>query len=106
MVMPSSELSVVSCYVYVLYSSKTDSFYTGFTHDLEKRLAEHNKGLNFSTKFHKPWRLIYYEAHSSEVDAKRREKYLKTTAGNQALNRMLREKLASLKNLKRQEVYY
>ena len=104
--MPSSELSVVFCYVYVLYSDASKSFYVGFTYDLKKRFAEHNNGLNFSTKFNKPWQLIYYEAHTDETDVRRREKYLKTTAGDQALHKMLREKLAKMKNLSRQKVYY
>ena len=104
--MPSSELSVVFCYVYVLHSAVNDSFYVGFTHDLKKRLAEHNKGLNFSTKVYKPWTLIYYEAHTNESDARRRETYLKITAGDQALHKMLREKLTELKNLSPQKVYY
>jgi putative endonuclease len=104
--MPSSELSVVFCYTYVLYSDKSKGFYVGFTTDLRKRLAEHNKGLNFSTQFYKPWELIYYEAHTSEVDARRHEKYLKTTAGDRALHRMLRDKLIKVKNLSQQKVYY
>jgi putative endonuclease len=104
--MPSSELSVVFCYTYVLYSEKSRSFYVGFTHDLKKRLAEHNKGLNFSTQPYRPWQLIYYEAHTNETDARRREKYLTTTAGDRALHRMLLEKLTELKNLNQQKVYY
>lgn len=108
--MPSSELSVVFCYTYVLYSDVSNSyyigFYIGFTKDLRQRLAEHNKGLNFSTKPSRPWQLLYYEAHTNELVAKRREKYLKTTAGSRALNRMLREKLAELKNVSQQKVYY
>lgn len=97
--MPSSELSVVFCYVYVLHSSASDSFYVGFTHDLRKRLAEHNNGLNFSTRFYRPWQLLYYEAHTNEIDGRRRERYLKTTAGDRALHRMLREKLIAMRNL-------
>jgi len=104
--MPSSELSVVFCYVYVLYSLSNNTFYVGFTHDLKKRFTEHNDGLNFSTKKYRPWLLIYYEAHTNEVDAKRREKYLKTSAGDRALHRMLAEKLTDLRNLIRQKVYY
>ncbi|HET9850654.1 MAG TPA: GIY-YIG nuclease family protein [Candidatus Saccharimonadales bacterium] len=104
--MPSSELSRVFCYVYVLYSEKSNNLYVGFTHDLRARLAKHNNGLNFSTKPYRPWSLIYYEAHTKESDAKRRERYLKTTAGDRALRRMLREKLNGVKNLSRQKVYY
>ncbi len=94
------------CYVYVLHSAASGSFYVGITQDLRKRVAEHNKGLNFSTKAYKPWTLIYYEAHTNQADARRREKYLKTTAGDRALRKMLREKLAELKNLRSQKVYY
>jgi putative endonuclease len=104
--MLSSELSGVFCYVYVLHSDVSNSFYIGFTHDLKKRYAEHNKGLNFSTKPYIPWTLIYYEAHTAETDARRREKYLKTTAGDRALHKMLREKIKSMRNLSLQKAYY
>jgi len=96
----------VFCYVYLLYSSKHKKFYVGFTHDLRNRVTEHNKGLNRSTKAYKPWNLIYYESHTNETDAMRREKYLKTTAGDRALRRMLREKLTELSDLSQQKVYY
>jgi len=63
-------------YVYVLKSIKQrDELYVGYTVDLIKRLKEHNRGLNFSTKPYLPWQLIHYEAYLSETDAKRREKY-------------------------------
>lgn len=104
--MPSSELSGMFCYVYVLYSDVSRSFYVGYTRNLKKRFAEHNKGLNFSTKPYIPWMLIYYEAHTCETDARRREKYLKTTAGDRALRRRLREKLTDMRNLSLQKVYY
>jgi putative endonuclease len=103
--MPSSELSAVFCYVYVLSSFKGDHLYIGFTQDLQKRITEHNKGLNRSTKAYVPWRLVYYEVHRNELDGLRREKYLKTTAGNKALKNMLREELKSSRDLSRQKVY-
>ncbi|MDE2001318.1 MAG: GIY-YIG nuclease family protein [Patescibacteria group bacterium] len=78
-------------YVYVLKSGKDGSLYLGFTHDLKRRFQEHNRGLNFSTKARRPWQLIHYEAYSDEDDAKRREKYLKTTMGSRMLRRMLKE---------------
>lgn len=104
--MPSSELSVVFCYVYLLRSLKSGGLYVGFAHDLRKRIAEHNKGLNRSTKSYRPWELIYYEAHRQEADARRREKYLKTTAGDRALKLMLREEFAMTSYLTKQKVYY
>ncbi len=93
--MPSSELSVVFCYVYLLRSLRTGNMYVGYTRDLKKRFARHNKGLNPATKPYTPWELVYYGAHGNEDDARRREKYLKTTAGRQALKRMLRNQITS-----------
>jgi len=51
--------------------------YIGSTNDLRRRFAEHNKGEIFSTKFRRPFQLVYYEAYKSEKDARKREKNLK-----------------------------
>ncbi|MDP3740852.1 MAG: GIY-YIG nuclease family protein [bacterium] len=77
-------------YVYVLESSSVH-LYVGTTIDLRKRLSEHNRGLVFSTKPYRPWRLIHYEAYINKSDALRREKYLKTSQGARLLKRMLKE---------------
>ncbi|PIQ75271.1 MAG: endonuclease [Candidatus Portnoybacteria bacterium CG_4_8_14_3_um_filter_40_10] len=78
-------------YVYLLESLKFDELYIGYTSDLRKRIDEHNRGLNFSTKPYIPWQLIHYEAYKSEKDARRREKYLKTSQGSRLLKRILKE---------------
>ena len=80
-------------YVYALESIKFGNFYIGQTTDLRKCLAEHNRGLNFSTKPYLPWRLIYYEACLDKDDAERREKYLKNNQGSRLLKRRLKEYL-------------
>lgn len=85
-------------YVYVLESTKTKVLYIGYSRDLKKRLEEHNRGLNLSTKHDKPWRLIHYEAYKNNKDAKRREKYLKTNQGSRLLKRALKEYFYSQKN--------
>ncbi|NCS32761.1 MAG: excinuclease ABC subunit C [Candidatus Nealsonbacteria bacterium CG18_big_fil_WC_8_21_14_2_50_37_10] len=78
-------------YIYVIESTKDGGLYTGYTTNLTQRLKEHNRGLNFSTKPNRPWKLIYYEACLNENDAKRREKYLKTSQGQRLLKRRLKE---------------
>ena len=77
-------------YTYILQSLSTkDELYIGYTNDLKRRFKEHNQKQNFSTKRYAPWKLIYYEASLSQIDAERREKYLKTTHGS----RMLRKRI-------------
>jgi putative endonuclease len=82
-------------YVYVLLSQKDSKFYIGFTNNLKRRMKEHNSGKNISTKSRQPLRLIYYEAHLSEIDAERREGYFKTTRGKSTLRQILRGALRS-----------
>lgn len=78
-------------WVYVLKSIKDDKLYIGYTNNLVRRIEEHKKGLNFSTKFRLPFRLIYFEGCRNESDAKRREGYLKTTQGRRFLGLRLLE---------------
>lgn len=68
-----------------------DFTYVGFTHKLQQRLLEHNSGKEFSTKPYIPFDLIHYEAYRNEKDARRRERYFKTTKGKTTLRFMLRE---------------
>jgi putative endonuclease len=62
-------------YVYVLKSGAGQIYY-GFASDLRKRLAQHDRGDNVSTRG-REWRLVYYEAFRSEEDARERERTLK-----------------------------
>jgi putative endonuclease len=91
--MPGSENSttIMFWYVYVLKSLKSKELYIGLTKNLKKRVTEHNRRKNFSTKPYIPWQLIHYEAYRNQRDAKRREKYLKTNQGARLLKRMLKE---------------
>lgn len=91
--MPGSETSIRTFYVYILRSRHQGNLYIGFTTDLRRRLQEHNMGLNFSTRPYRPWDMIYYEACLNEVDAKRREKYLKTNQGRRLIQRRIKEYL-------------
>ncbi|MFA6047453.1 MAG: GIY-YIG nuclease family protein [Parcubacteria group bacterium] len=78
-------------YTYILESLKNSELYIGYTTDLKRRFEEHNSGISQSTKRYMPWKLIYYEAVLNENDAKRREKYFKTSHGRRLLKRRLKE---------------
>lgn len=78
-------------YVYLLKSKKNGRLYTGSTDDLRKRLKQHNAGKSNFTKKYIPYELIYYEACVNELDARSREKYLKTGMGKRYIkNRLIR----------------
>lgn len=67
-----------------------NSYYTGITTDLERRVKEHNfsdiKGARY-TKIRRPVKLVYYEEEKGQGDAARREYQIKK------LNRGSKEKL-------------
>ena len=84
-------------YTYVLMSAKDGKLYTGETHDLDKRLLEHNQGLVLSTAHRRPFKVVYYEACLSEIDALRREKFLKSGNGKAYLKKRLSYSLVANK---------
>jgi putative endonuclease len=79
-------------YAYILISLKDFNFYVGFTNNLKIRIEQHQKGKVTSTSKRLPVKLIYYECYTIEEDARRNEKYYKTTKGRNEL----RKKLASI----------
>lgn len=68
-------------YVYILYSSKSQNFYYGYTEDLKKRFKEHDDGLSKATAPFRPWILVYYSAFQIKKLAKDFEQYLKSGSG-------------------------
>ena len=75
-------------YVYILLL-KNNYFYTGFTKNLKARYKQHIDGEVKSTKKLRPLRLVHYECYLLESDARRREKFLKTSDGKLFLRRQL-----------------
>lgn len=76
-------------YVYVLKNLETGIFYKGFTKNLKRRIREHLSGNSAFTSKYKNWKLVYYEAFMSEIDARREEKFLKTGKGRERLKFLL-----------------
>ena len=81
-------------FTYVLLSTKDGKFYTGATHNLDRRFGEHNEGLNVSTAHRRPLSLVLFEACPSKTDALRREKYLKSGKGKIYLKKRLKYTMA------------
>ena len=83
-------------YVYILLQNNKQ-LYTGFTKNIRKRIGDHKKGLVKSTKKRLPVKLVHYEAHLKESDARRREKFLKTSEGKRLLKMQIRDLLKEIK---------
>lgn len=83
-------------FVYVLKSAHDGKYYTGFTTNLSKRLAEHNSGSVASTKRRIPFEIVYYEFCLCIEDALHREKYLKTSYGKRYIKNRIRKYLSTL----------
>ncbi|MEK7477744.1 MAG: GIY-YIG nuclease family protein [Patescibacteria group bacterium] len=80
-------------YVYVLRSGKDSRFYVGYTKNLKLRFEQHQKGLVFSTKNRRPFKLVYFEGCRNQQDATHREKYLKMYHGKQFIKNRLKSYL-------------
>ena len=72
-------------YVYAIKSLEHDRVYVGFTSNLDTRLREHNNGKTKSTKYYRPWTLLYSEEFTSRAAARKREIELKSGAGKEFL---------------------
>lgn len=83
-------------YVYILQSQKNNSFYIGYTSDLQKRFKKHNSGENKATKPFIPYKLIFYVAFLNRIDAKNREIYLKSGYGRKTINTMFNRYLKNI----------
>jgi putative endonuclease len=67
----------MAVFIYLIYSLKDESFYTGITTDPHRRLKEHNKGNLPCTASKRPWKLVYTKEHASYEEARKHEKWLK-----------------------------
>ena len=76
-------------YTYVLQSLKDNNLYVGWTDNLKGRILEHNQGNVSSTRWRRPFQLIYFEACLSREETLRREKYFKTGFGRRFLKNRL-----------------
>jgi putative endonuclease len=78
-------------WVCVLVSQSTGRRYVGQTDDLPRRLAEHNDpGHNlrkYTSRQKRPWGLVHVESFATRGEAMGREKWLKSGAGRDWLDR-------------------
>jgi putative endonuclease len=64
-------------FIYIIQSEIDNSFYIGFSENLENRIKEHNFGRTNYTSKKRPWELVYSEKFENKTNALKREKFLK-----------------------------
>jgi putative endonuclease len=67
--------------LYVIGSLNKKFRYVGITNNLKRRLDQHNRGKNQSTKSYAPFKIIYTEEYNDYNEALVREKFLKSGVG-------------------------
>ncbi|SOC79610.1 putative endonuclease [Salinimicrobium sediminis] len=75
-------------YVYAISSLSRTYIYVGLTDNHERRIKQHNSGLNKTTKPYLPFKVIYLEEFQDRPSARKREKYLKSGIGKEFLKNL------------------
>jgi putative endonuclease len=80
-------------WVYIIHNPITDRYYIGYSEDPDKRLAQHNEGINKSTKSGAPdWEIIYKEDFPTRSEALRREKSIKARKSKKFIESLVTSK--------------
>ena len=74
---------------YILRNTSSGRHYIGSTNDIKRRLTEHNRGQTKSTNQNGTWILIHFEEFETAIEAKRREREIKTYKGGNAFKKLL-----------------
>ena len=74
--------------VYAIKSIVKNYIYVGLTDNLDRRFSEHEKGYEKTTKSYRPFKIIYTEVFKTRVEARKKEKYLKSGCGKEFLKRL------------------
>ena len=76
--------------VYILYSSTLDSYYVGFSVNLEDRLRRHNSYSKGYTGRAKDWCVVYREVYEDKATAMSREKEIKSWKSRVLIEKLIR----------------
>jgi putative endonuclease len=67
----------MDCFVYII-KCKDDSYYTGITWNIEKRIGKHNsRNKSCLQKSKVPVKLVYLEKFATRIEAAKREREIK-----------------------------
>ena len=76
---------IMNYYVYAIKSKNKSYIYVGISNNPQRRILQHNKAYNKTTKPYRPFKCILIEKYPSRKEARIREKYLKNGCGKEYL---------------------
>ena len=79
-------------YTYILQSEKDNSFYIGYTANLQQRLFKHNNAKSGYTATKKPWKIVYFEEFDNKTDALKREIAIKKAKSQDYIKDLIENK--------------
>ena len=77
-------------YLYILLNEARTRTYTGVCHDIHKRLRDHNEGRVQSSRPYRPYKVIYTNAFETLSEARKEERFYKSSTGRRRLKLMFR----------------
>ncbi len=72
-------------YTYAIKSCNKNYIYVGLTNNPERRISEHNNRKEKTTRAYTPFKTILIEKYTTRIEARKREKYLKSGIGKEYL---------------------
>jgi len=80
-------------YFYILFSESANKYYTGFTSNLDGRIAAHNHPANKGwTRTYKPWKLVHSEVFITKNEAMERERQVKKLKSKDMIRKIIQNK--------------
>jgi len=87
---PQARAEIMKYFVYIAKSLRTSGYYyTGYSSDPTRRLAEHNAGRTLSLRKHMPLEIIRIEEYNSRIEARRRELKIKSFKSGEAFKKLI-----------------
>jgi putative endonuclease len=77
-------------FVYAIRSLVRTYIYVGLTENVDRRVMEHQSGKNKTTRPYRPFEIILIEEFQSRIEAREREKYLKSGIGKEFLKSVIK----------------
>ncbi len=79
-------------FVYIIYSTRINKYYIGYSSNIQQRLSFHNDGKSRYTKSGTPWELKHIEGFQTKTEAIQREKKLKAMKSRKYIEWLIESK--------------